>query len=431
MKNNEIIDFALSELKKAGADKAQCFFEQSTGNELSYELENINSLRTTFENKLSLSVIKDNRKGDVEITNIDEKSIIESVRKVIEIAGSGEPDEAYNYSDIPIDEEFVRGGDTPDLDKMYESLSRFLEHVNKSYPKVSIFKAFLGFNISEKQYANSYGVTAKSKKGYYDFFTMFAAKDGDKISSFNHTGFTSWKLDKPLEKYGLIDDLIRQSQEQIHAKMYDGKFEGDIIVSPERVMVFVYFLIQNFLSNYALISGKSRYKNELNKKIFSENFNLKLMPCHAELVEGSLITEDGFKAEDQTLFENGILKSFYLDYYGSKKCGLSRTANQSMCYVMDEGNETLEQMIKSVKKGILLNRFSGGMPNDAGDFSGVAKNSYLIENGEIKYPLSETMITANLLEMFDNITAFSKRRVNSGLSLLPWVKFSGISVSGK
>ena len=80
------------------------------------------------------------------------------------------------------------------------------------------------------------------------------------------------------------------------------------------------------------------------------------------------------------------------------------------------GEESLNTMIKGVKRGILLTRFSGGRPNRNGDFSGVAKNSFYLEDGEIKHPLTETMIAGNLAALFRNITAVSQERVN----FWPW-----------
>ena len=53
----------------------------------------------------------------------------------------------------------------------------------------------------------------------------------------------------------------------------------------------------------------------------------------------------------------------------------------------------LDDMVADVEKGVLITRFSGGRPSDNGDFSGVAKNSYYIEDGEVKFPLSETMVS--------------------------------------
>ena len=78
---------------------------------------------------------------------------------------------------------------------------------------------------------------------------------------------------------------------------------------------------------------------------------------------------------------------------------------------------------------ILLCRFSGGYPSDAGDFSGVAKNSYYIEKGKIKFPIIETMISGNIAQMFMNINNISKETVDFGDSILPWISFDGVTIS--
>jgi PmbA protein len=76
-------------------------------------------------------------------------------------------------------------------------------------------------------------------------------------------------------------------------------------------------------------------------------------------------------------------------------------------------------------------RFSGGRPSNSGDFAGVAKNSYLIEDGEIKYPVSEVMVSGNFAEMLRNVKAVSRERVNFGHAISPWVAVSGVTISGK
>ena len=82
-------------------------------------------------------------------------------------------------------------------------------------------------------------------------------------------------------------------------------------------------------------------------------------------------------------------------------------------------------------EGLLVARFSGGRPNENGDFSGIAKNSYYIENGKILYPVSETMISGNIPQMFLNITGISRERTDFGAQVLPWIAFKDISISGK
>ena len=97
--------------------------------------------------------------------------------------------------------------------------------------------------------------------------------------------------------------------------------------------------------------------------------------------------------------------------------------------ILSGSTSSLDDMIKNIKKGILLCRFSGGSPSDSGDFSGVAKNSYYIENGQIKFPIIETMISGNIPQMFLNIKNISHETVDFGDSILPWISFDGITVS--
>jgi PmbA protein len=87
-------------------------------------------------------------------------------------------------------------------------------------------------------------------------------------------------------------------------------------------------------------------------------------------------------------------------------------------------------MVADVKKGILLGRFSGGSPSDNGDFSGVAKNSYLIENGKIARPVGETMIAGNLCSLFKDIRAVSREEINYGSGIMPWILSGNITISG-
>ena len=56
---------------------------------------------------------------------------------------------------------------------------------------------------------------------------------------------------------------------------------------------------------------------------------------------------------------------------------------------------------------------------------------FLIENGKITGALSETMFSANLAQMLQNVRQISKQTLCDGCFVLPWVKIGGITVSGK
>ena len=141
--------------------------------------------------------------------------------------------------------------------------------------------------------------------------------------------------------------------------------------------------------------------------------------------------EDGFLAEDYDLIKNGVLKSFLLSLYVANKSGFAPARNTSFSVIIENGDTSCEDMIRQIKKGLIIGRFSGGQPGINGEFSGVAKNSFLIEDGKIVGAVSETMISGNLADMLNNLVSVSKETVSDGTSVLPYMAFGGFTVSGK
>lgn len=129
--------------------------------------------------------------------------------------------------------------------------------------------------------------------------------------------------------------------------------------------------------------------------------------------------------------ENGVLKAFMLPLYVANKTGFAPAKNTSSAVVIEGGDTPYSDMIKHIKKGLIVGRFSGGEPGTNGDFSGVAKNSFLIEDGMIRGAVSETMINGNLAELLNSITDISKETVCDGTSVLPYIAFDHVVISGK
>ena len=70
-----------------------------------------------------------------------------------------------------------------------------------------------------------------------------------------------------------------------------------------------------------------------------------------------------------------------------------------------------------------------GNPASNGDFSGIIKNSFAINGGEVGAALSETMINGNVAQMLRDVVAVSAERIDSGGWCMPWVRVSGLHFS--
>jgi PmbA protein len=257
---------------------------------------------------------------------------------------------------------------------------------------------------------------------------MFTSKRGKQTSSMNYFNYSSYDLDKPIYEMVNADDLLRQSTEQIETQNIPGKFTGDLLITPNALGSFVGFLTGK-VSDGALISGTSVYKDKLGEQVASDKLTIESCPTSADVSGGYWVTGDGYKAEDMTLLQDGVLKSYLLGLYGANKTGLPRAVNAGGCYRIGAGDQALEDMISGIEQGILITRFSGGMPNDRGDFSGIAKNSYYIKDGKLQFPIKETTVSGNMVSLLQSVKAVSQERVNFGSNILPWVLTDGVTAS--
>jgi len=427
----DVLKKCLEGLKEKGAEKAEVNLTSTSKEELNIHSGEISLLRSLEEYNLEMAALIDQKKDTIKINKIDDASIQEAIEEVIENARNSEADPANDIPAGKVQKHFEDRKTGADIDKMHQSMKEFLGEVHDNYANLIIEEAVLEHLDTSRYYENSNGVSISSSNDLYYFGTMFFAKKGRKTSSFNHTDQTTRDLEKSLLDLGTLKYLMKESIEHLDPKgIKDNKFSGEVIVTPDCMNEVINFLLAH-LANQYLISGVSKFKDKFDQKVLDEKFTLRTEPDSQELAVKEYFGRDGFIQRNDYIFQNGVLKNYLLDYYGALKTGYERGPSTGANLVIEPGNESFQELIKSTERGIILSRFSGGMPAPNGDFSGIAKNSYYVEGGEIKYPIKETMIAGNLFTMFENIRGISKERNNNGQSLIPYIKFENVVISSK
>lgn len=431
MARHDIAAGCLKCLKKEGAQKAQVTLTETKKTGLAIENRRIFLLRDSVGLKLDLAAISADRYASVSVNNLEAGVAEAAARQAVENTLKSPQDSAYDIAPFHPQESFDNSVPAPDMELLYKRFEEFLLDC-ENYPSLTLRRMTrLDFLSEKKTFINSNGTNFSSRVGYYEFNAIFSSREGGNNSLGYFTTLRAKSLDSPLIKWGMLETLLGQSAESINTRPVCGKFIGDIVIAPECLGDFLSFMTENALRDNALISGTSYYKDTVGKQIASAGFTLSSQPLSAEMAAGYFITPDGRKAGDLSIIENGVLRTFILSQYGARKTGLPMVSNAGGCYSVAPGNVGYKALIKSITRGLLITRFSGGKPSQSGDFSGVVKNSYYIENGELKFPVSETMIAGNIPQMFMNINGISKERVNFGNALHPWISFSGITISGK
>jgi TldD protein len=134
---------------------------------------------------------------------------------------------------------------------------------------------------------------------------------------------------------------------------------------------------------------------------------------------GSLnIDDEGHTTERTVLIENGILRGYLSDYLNSGLMKTSRTGNgrrQSYKHMplprmtntfMLSGQDSKEDIIRSVKRGLYAVMFGGGQVDiTSGEFAFSASEAYLIEDGKITAPVKGATLRGTGPESLKHVTA--------------------------
>jgi PmbA protein len=421
---------ALLTLMEQGAETASAQAVTTRKTELNAEGGKFTLLRTTLDHSLSLQAITEGRRGTVSGNSFEEGAIVAAAIECLASARAGQSDEAWEMAKEG-QGSFLEGDQEPDLDKLYMRTAELIDTGHREYPKIILEQVVTLHVAQEGVYINSNGAAYDTGEGLYQVGLMFSGHEGDKSSSFNGGGFKTWSLDKPFITLGSLRQNLADAEKQIHTVQPEGKFEGTIIFTPDCLGEMIYELLVNYAADGVLMDGTSQWKDSRGKEVMDKRVTLSARPNDRRVIGGEHWTSEGYESKDYDIIRDGVLEQFMLSAYAANKTWEKRAPNGSMNLVMASGDTALDDLIAGTKKGLLVSRYSGGSSNAGGEFSGVAKNSFLIEDGKLGPAVSETMISGNLAGMFRQVGGISRETVEDGSGSLPWVAVEGITISGK
>ena len=430
MNDRKLAEYTLEKLEKLGADAAAVSVSHSSTDELNVDGGEFSLMRTLFDTGVSLSVIKNGAKGTASINQTSKEDIDAACAAAIASAEHGKPDEAERIAPFEGKEKFTQGVLVPDVAALYDRIEEFLRDTREQFPKIIMEQFIADYRHESGIYMNTNGTEFELEEGCYGLSSMFSAHEGEAAGSFNGADAAFTSLDRAFMDMASHRRLFRESSDSLYPKPVDGKFEGTLIASPGLLASFMYTVLGNFCSNGTIIDGTSPWLSMLGRQVASKGFTLTSRPLDPAVVCGERFA-GGFKSENMTYIEDGVLKGFMLSDYGARKTGFERAKNLSGSFFVEPGTTPLAEIIAGVERGIIVNRFSGGEPAQNGDFSGVAKNSFLVENGRIVGAVSETMINGSFLDLMKNVRAISSDTESSGGGVMPWAAFNGVTISGK
>jgi len=413
----------LQALLDSGFEDGRVTITATDVNELNIAHNHVSLMRTTQSLSLSLMAIREGRRVTASVSSLDDVVVQQVIADLQRDVTASPQDAAYAVAPEQSGD-FCKGPQTVDRDAIAASAKGLLDARSTLYPVFGIEECTVKHTLQKCTLLTSRHTELTSSVGSYSVMIMGSSKDSHGSSSFTHTGGDLDALPAQLIEVLDIDAMMANSVQETQTEMIAEKFTGDVILTPMAVMDVIGWLLGQ-IGDFALLSQASVYQRAVGELIAAPALTLRNNPQGAGQ---SPFNGEGFVIEPVTLIDAGRLSCQLPSYYGSRKLTIPHVPAGD-AWRIDAGNMLQADMQASVECGALVGRLSMGNPAPNGDFSGVIKNSFLLENGQRTKALSETMITGNVAQMLKDIAAISQEVSDFGGYQLPWLKITGLRFS--
>lgn len=179
--------------------------------------------------------------------------------------------------------------------------------------------------------------------------------------------------------------------------------------------------------------------NKRGEKMLDQRVNIYSDPQHPE-APTTPFADDGHAVGKIHWVKNGVIENLYNSPYWAKKTntsynptarGFGGAFQGGISFVMEGGNESLEEMIKNTRRGILVTRlwYIRQLDPQSLLYTGLTRDgTFYIEDGKIKYPVKNFRFNESPIVMLNNIEALGKPERTSG-SMIPPMKIRDFTFS--
>ena len=293
----------------------------------------------------------------------------------------------------------------------------------------------LSTGYDEYAIASSLGISAYNPSTVANLTTVMTAETG--------FGYAD-RVSQRVGDIHPIDAAVEAATGSVRSKnpepIEPGEYE--VVMLPYAVDEFLGFMSYAGLGALAVQEGRSFLTGKFGEKIMGEKVTIWDDGLDPAGLPRSFDAE-GIPKQRVDMIVNGVANAVVYDSYTAKKEGKESTGHavspitaygpMPINMFMQPGDSSVEEMIASTKRGILVTRFHytniihpilvliTGMTRDG---------TFLIEDGKVTRPLKNLRFTDGVIERLSNVELISKETKRQPYAVVPAIKVRGFRFTG-
>ena len=430
---SEKASYCLDFAKKLGATDSSVVVGNSISETVNFRNQKLDESNRSDNLAINLTIYIGKKKSSISSSNLLKENLDVLIEKCIETTKNTPEDEFNSLPDKDLLAKEVKDLDL--YDDTHVKNENKIEYLTKLEASASNNKKIVNTESSFTQdksnfiLANSDGFSKGYKSSSFTASSVTVAKDDKSMErDYEYTSKCHLKDIKDAEELGKL------AAEQTIRKLSPKKIGSEKIslIFDKRIAKGILSTFAGAISSSSISRGTSFLKDKINQKIFSDKINILDKPDILKGLGSRSFDSEGVKTNTLKLVEQGVLKHYLIDTYNGKKLNQKsngRCGGTSNLY-FENGKVSYNDLLNSNSKCLYITETIGHGSNIiTGDYS-VGATGFLVENGELKYPINEITIAGNFKDMFQNITLANDLEFEYSTNS-PTMMIEGMVVAGK
>ena len=407
----DMVTRILDEARRQGATAAEVGAGDSTGLIVAVRKGELETVEFTNDRGFGITVYVGARKGNASTSDADPDAIRETVRAALNIAKYTEEDPCNGLADAAL-----MARSMPDLDLHHpwdidvaDATERAAETEAAGFAYDDRIVNSEGARVTTARgcqvYGNSHGFLEAAWGTRHSTSCTMIAADADGMQPEDWYTVSRDPAD--------LEDHVEVGREA--ARRAVGRLGCRPLETGSYPVLFAPTVARGLVSHLlSAIGGRALYRREsylldsLGRQVASQDLTLCEQPHRPKGLASTGYDGEGVATRAKSFVEHGVVASYILDSYSSRRLGLATTGNAGGCFNLDVVADTrpLEDLMRDMDTGLLVTSLMGqGVNLVTGDYSRGAGGVW-IAGGEPSHPVDEVTIAGNLDDVYRGIVGF-------------------------
>ena len=429
----DIASYCIESSKKLGATEVGVKVIHSVSENVSFRNKKLDEANRSDSFAVNLTTYIDKKKSSINSSDLSKSNLEKLIERCIGATKI-----------TPIDE----NNSLPDKDlmsKKMEDLQLYDETHYSNDKKIEFLEQVEDAASLDDKIVNTESGFTENKNNFV-LANSNGFQNGYKTSNFSSSCVAVSRINGTMERdyeFGnkrFLNDMLKPDEigkiaaEKAINKLGPKKIDSEKIgiIFDKRISKGILSTLASAVSASAISRGTSFLKDKIDNEIFPSSINIIDDPKIQKGLGSQNFDSEGVENNSLKLVENGILKNYLIDTYYGKKLNLKsngRSGGTTNLY-FENGNLSFKELLNLEKKFLYITETIGHGGNIiTGDYS-VGASGFMVENGELTYPVSEITIAGNFKEMFKNLILANDLEMKYSTNA-PTLLINEMTVAGK